>query len=209
MNPKIYTIGYSGYTLPDFINELKALQITALIDVRSVPFSKRYPDFNKEKLAITLRENGIIYRSYAKEFGARRTERELYTDGKVDFVKVAACENFKSGVEKIIAGADLGYVFALMCAERDPAVCHRAVLVSRAFSERGFNVSHILRGAGELPQIEFERRLVDFYFPQPEQVLFSAQELTAKEKLCAAYARRGGEIAVALHSANYPIKTAN
>jgi uncharacterized protein (DUF488 family) len=197
MNQNIYTIGYSGYALPEFISELKARQITALIDVRSLPFSRRYPDFNKETLAITLRENGIIYRSYAKEFGARRTERELYTDGKVDFAKVAASENFKSGVEKIIAGADLGYVFALMCAERDPAFCHRAVLVSRAFSERGFEVSHILRGAVEMPQIEFERRLVDFYFHESEQVSFSAQEITAQQKLCAAYERRGGEIAVA------------
>jgi hypothetical protein len=84
-----------------------------------------------------------------------------------------------------------------MCAERDPAVCHRAVLVSRAFSERGFDVSHILRGAAELTQIEFERRLIDFYFPESEQVSFSAQELNARQKLCAAYERRAAEIAVA------------
>jgi uncharacterized protein (DUF488 family) len=195
MKPKIYTIGYAGFSLPDFIEEIKARQITALIDVRSIPYSKAYSDFNKENLNKTLRENNIIYRNYAKEFGARRSESELYTGSKVDFQKVAASEIFKNGIEKIKAGASLGYVFALMCSERDPAFCHRAVLVARAFSDRGFEVFHIIRGGSEISQIEFERCLTHFYFPETEQVTFLTQALTAEQKIYAAYELRAGEVA--------------
>jgi uncharacterized protein (DUF488 family) len=197
MKTDIYTIGYAGFSLPDFINELKARRITALIDVRSAPFSRTFPDFNKETAAKALQENKIIYRSYAGEFGARRSEREFYTDGKVDFIKVSTSEIFKSGIDKICAGIELGYVFALMCAERDPLFCHRAVLVARAFVERGFTVSHIVRNSADISQTEFERQLTESCFPKSGQVSCLWQNLTSEQKLSAAYERRGREIAVA------------
>jgi hypothetical protein len=59
----------------------------------------------------------------------------------------------------------------------------------------GFDVFHIIRGGVNLPQTEFERRLVDFYFNENEQTTYLTEELTADKKLSEAYERRGREIA--------------
>ena len=74
MSKKIYTIGYSGYgNQPEqLIKELQGRGIDVLIDVRSNPYSARFDGYNKEKFEKTLNNAGIIYRHYAKYFGAKQ-----------------------------------------------------------------------------------------------------------------------------------------
>ena len=72
MTDTIYTIGYSGFLLEDFISLLKLHNISLVVDVRSMPFSNRYPEYNENRLKYQLKRDNIYYRNYAKEFGARQ-----------------------------------------------------------------------------------------------------------------------------------------
>ena len=72
MTKTLYTIGYSGFLVEEFIDALKKNNINAVIDVRSSPYSQFFSDYNKEPLEKTLKKEGIFYRNYSKEFGARQ-----------------------------------------------------------------------------------------------------------------------------------------
>lgn len=66
-----------------------------------------------------------------------------YIDGKVQYDKLAQASAFKSGIVRVLEGAEK-FRIALMCAEKDPLTCHRAILVSKALVERSVEVNHIL-----------------------------------------------------------------
>lgn len=91
----VYTIGYSGFSINDFIATLKANHISLVVDVRSQPYSQWFSDYNKETLERTLEQAGIYYRNYATEFGARQENRIYYSnEGYLDFEKFANRPNF-------------------------------------------------------------------------------------------------------------------
>jgi len=93
----IYTIGYSGFKeVADFIKALQDNKITVLVDVRSLPFSSYFYNYNGDLLSKELKKNGIMYRNYAKEFGARQEDEQYYTDGYLDFSKFTQSEQFKT-----------------------------------------------------------------------------------------------------------------
>jgi uncharacterized protein (DUF488 family) len=141
----IYTIGTSTHLIDDFIIILKKYNINAIADVRSVPYSKHTPQFNKEGLKKFLTKHGINYLSFADEFGARRNEEEAYTDEKVDFKKVAKLPIFIKGIDRIDNGLQKGYNISLLCTEKNPLECHRFLLVSRTLQNSlHIGVKHIL-----------------------------------------------------------------
>lgn len=145
MKGVIYTIGYTGFTVEEFISTLKKYEINVVIDVRSSPYSERYADYNRDNIESLLSENGIYYRNYVKEFGARQDNRSFYAEeGFLDFEKFAKSEQFLSGVEKIINSVAKGYKIVFLCAEKDPIQCHRTILVARTFHELGYKVVHLL-----------------------------------------------------------------
>ena len=80
MAKELFTIGYSGYPdINDFIRDLKYYGILVLIDVRSVPLASAYfESYNKDRLSDKLRENGIYYLNYARQFGARQENTAFY-----------------------------------------------------------------------------------------------------------------------------------
>lgn len=199
----IYSIGYSGFPVDEFVAELKRRRITALVDVRSSPHSGYYTDFNREALAPRLRREGIVYRNYAREFGARQEDRRFYADeGYLDFVKFAASAQFRDGVDKVLAGMERGYVFALMCAEKDPISCHRAILVGREFSKLGLSVTHLMPGGATQSQEELDARLLETFFPDREQMsLFGGGESEA-ELIDRAYGLQNAAIGYRLEEEN-------
>ena len=69
----IYTIGYTAFPINEFLDVIKHYGIDCVIDVRSSPFSNYYIDYNKDALENALKQNNILYRNYANEFGARQT----------------------------------------------------------------------------------------------------------------------------------------
>ena len=190
---EIFTIGYSSFGIEKFVEVLKKYVITALIDVRSIPVSAHFPEFNQKNLSPVLRKNDIIYRNYDKEFGARQLNTEFFTDGVLDFSKFAESQQFLDGVNKIEKGMELGYKFALMCAEKRPEECHRCILVAKKFHELGYNVKHILEDGSYITQADVEKILVKKYFPDYNQI-FLFERPNMAEMIRQSYLKRNLEI---------------
>lgn len=139
----LYTIGYSTYTLDTFIDTLKQNKISAVVDVRSSPYSQYKAEFNREILKTELQKNNISYVFLGDYCGARVDDPSCYVDGKVDFNLVAETPKFKEGINRIIKGTQK-YCITLMCAEKDPITCHRFVLVCRNLLPKFPIIKHII-----------------------------------------------------------------
>lgn len=181
----IFTIGYVSYQPEEMVKALLSFGINCLIDVRSSPYSAYYTQYNREAFSEELKKQGILYRNYAYEFGARQEDLRFFTkEGYLDFSKFTQSEQFQQGVQKIEKGIQMGYTFVLMCAEKDPMTCHRAIMIGKALKEQGYTVKHILypdqietqqemeqRGLGD--QMSFfsdEQRIEEFYQAQNQKI---------------------------------------
>jgi uncharacterized protein (DUF488 family) len=160
---KIFTIGCSTHTPDNFLNLLKNNDINVIADVRSTPFSKHTPQFNQNTLKDFLSEKKIHYIHFGEEFGARRKEKEVYTDGKVDFKKVAKLPIFLNGIERIEKGIQKGYNITLLCTEKNPLDCHRFLLVSKALVDLlNINIMHILFDGNVIEQHDLENQMLNY-----------------------------------------------
>jgi uncharacterized protein (DUF488 family) len=173
----LYTVGHSNHSIEKFIGLLTANGITAVADVRSRPFSRRHPHFNKERLAAALTQHGIAYVFLGKELGARSEDPSCYENGKVQYPRLAATSAFMAGIERVLAGA-AKFRVALMCAEKEPLDCHRTLLVSRALESVGASVAHILADGSVEPQEKTMSRLIDLVGLSKED-LFQGGDLIA------------------------------
>jgi uncharacterized protein (DUF488 family) len=199
----VYTIGYSGFLINDFISTIKSNNISLIIDVRSQPYSQYFSDYNKEGLQRRLESQGIYYRNYVKEFGARQDERQYYSkNGYLDFELYAKSPSFLKGIEKLINSMNKGYKFALMCAEKDPSKCHRAILVAKAFHDAGYNIIHLLPNNEIMTQEDLEHQLVEKYFPNRDQITLFDEKLSEKDYVEQAYRKRNAEIGYSIGEEN-------
>jgi hypothetical protein len=173
----LYTVGHSNHSIEKFVGLLSANGITAVADVRSRPFSRRHPQFNKERLAAALAHQGIAYVFLGKELGARSEDPTCYENGKVQYPRLAATPAFKAGIERVMAGAEK-FRIALMCAEKEPLDCHRTLLVSRALESAGTSIAHILADGSVEPQEKTMSRLIDLVGLSKED-LFQRNDLIA------------------------------
>lgn len=94
----IFTIGHSNHPIDTFIDMLKTAEIDAVADVRSVPYSKRHPQYRKDELAARLKGEGIAYVFLGKELGARPDDTNCYVDGRVVYDRIAATSAFDEGL---------------------------------------------------------------------------------------------------------------
>lgn len=195
MNDTVYTIGYTAFDIDSFISKLKELGVSCLIDVRSIPVaSDFYKMYSKQVLEPILKKNNILYVNFAKEFGARQPSKIFYEKyGYLNFEEFIQSDEFLSGVSRIKKGINLNHKFVLMCAEKDPLTCHRAIMVSRGLQEQGLNVKHILTNGGLETHGELEKRLVELYFASNNQILLF-DETSDAEKLKRAYANQNAKI---------------
>jgi uncharacterized protein (DUF488 family) len=188
-DPIIHTVGHSNHTIEDFIALIGTAGITAIADVRSAPYSRRNPGFNREVLRDVLSEHGIAYVWLGNELGARPSDPSLRrSDGSADYGRIAAGEAFLAGVERVLDGARR-YRVALMCAERDPLDCHRTILVSRHLASLGINPRHVLADGGIVDHEEIESQIFDRVFPKGVD-LFSAEKGKSSEQAYDALATR-------------------
>jgi uncharacterized protein (DUF488 family) len=139
----LLTIGHSNHSIERFLEMLKSFNVTAVADMRSVPYSSAQPQFNREALAAVLGRSGITYVFMGDELGLGAFDIHCYVDGKVDFTRVAESQIFLKGVRRIQDGLEK-YRLAMMCSEGDPLQCHRSVLLARYFTALGIQVQHIL-----------------------------------------------------------------
>lgn len=139
----ILTIGHSNHGLEFFVGLLDAHRVTALADVRTAPYSRYNPQFNREQLAETLKSSGIKYVFLGRELGGRSDNKSCYERGHIRYDRLARTSRFRSGLERIMRGAK-EYRVALMCAEKEPLECHRTLLVGHELDKLGIDVAHIL-----------------------------------------------------------------
>jgi uncharacterized protein (DUF488 family) len=145
----LYTIGHSNQTVEDFLALLARHGIEALVDVRSAPYSRYVPHFNKRELQQAMQAAGLHYVYLGRELGGRPEDLGLYDEaGHARYDLIAETETFNEGIERLKTGL-ASYRVAIMCSEEDPTDCHRRLLVGRVMRRDGYRVLHI-RGDGEI-----------------------------------------------------------
>ena len=189
MSKVLYTIGHSNHPAPKVIELLKLHGITALVDVRSQPYSRMNPQFNREAFRESLRLAGIAYIFLGRELGARSEDPECYVNDRVQYDRLAKSTGFQNGLERVVNGTGT-HTVALMCAEKDPLTCHRTILVCRHLVAREIAVAHILEdGRLETHDAAIARLLAELGLN--ERDLFKCRAEIIDE----AYAKRAGQIA--------------
>jgi uncharacterized protein (DUF488 family) len=141
----IYTIGHSTRTTEQFIALLKAHDIHMVVDVRTIPRSKRNPQFGQDMLSTALKETGIEYTHLAKLGGLRHAARDSINTGWQNssfrgYADYMATRAFEEGLEELKAMAKKRV--AILCAEAVPWRCHRS-LIADALTTQGWQVLHI------------------------------------------------------------------
>ncbi len=143
----IWTIGHSTRDLDEFLHLLKTYEIELLMDVRHYPGSRKFPQFNKKSMEVTLPENGFEYRHMVELGGRRKVDPNSKNDGwrlaafrgYADYMDTDA---FKEALEKLEHVATM-YRTAIMCSEAVWWRCHRS-MISDALKVKGWTVLHIM-----------------------------------------------------------------
>ncbi len=144
---RIYALGHSTRTQAQLVDLLRHFGVTTAADIRTVPRSRRNPQFNREELELALPREGIRYVHLPRLGGLRRglgpaspntAWRNASFRGFADYM---LGEEFEHGLQELLALANAGPV-AMMCAEAVPWRCHRS-LVADALLARGIVVQHI------------------------------------------------------------------
>jgi uncharacterized protein (DUF488 family) len=185
----LYTIGHSNHTPDKFLDLLKDHEISAIVDVRSSPYSKYCPQFNKDTLQNSLKKNNLHYLFLGEELGARRSEANCYSNGKVQYDRIAKEPLFVNGLDRVLEGSKMMRV-ALMCSEKDPLTCHRSILIAREALNSFGGIHHILEDGNIETHEESEQRLLREYNLHNEDMFMSFDD-----RLTDAYSKRGQTIA--------------
>lgn len=146
----LFTIGHSNVSSERIIELLRQHGIEAVIDVRSTPYSRHNPQFNREKIQCMLEAIGIQYVYEGQDLGGRPNDPSCYEDGKVQYRLIMNKRWYQRGIERLIERAKRQRV-AIMCSEEDPSLCHRHNLIAQTLLERSITVWHI-RSDGRLEQ---------------------------------------------------------
>ncbi len=178
---KLYTLGYTLFQngtvidIEKMFKTLKELNVSHLIDVRSIPYSKQYPQCNADNLKAEGKHFSISY-GHMPTLGAKASpmqdvfskasdiffedifpisksnrpeNSELYAHEEiVDFKKFRNDEYFSDGIKRIENAYDNNYTLALMCSEKRPIDCHRFFFVSKKIEEKfgdWIDVEHIIK----------------------------------------------------------------
>jgi uncharacterized protein (DUF488 family) len=170
---RIWTIGHSTRSIDEFVELLRANDITGLADVRTIPRSRRHPHFNLEALHARLNDETMQYRHFPLLGGLRKPRvdsansgwRHMAFRGYADHMQTP---EFSAGIDELIGFGEARHV-AVMCAEAVWWQCHR-MLISDALIARDVDVQHIMsqRGASKLQP----HRLTPFARVDPPRVWY-------------------------------------
>jgi uncharacterized protein (DUF488 family) len=166
----IYTVGHSTRSLADFVALIAAHGIRQLVDIRSIPRSRRHPHFSQDALSASLRDAGVVYR-HAPALGGMRKPRSDSRNtawkvvgfrGYADFMETTA---FQGALDELVEASRTTST-AVMCAEAVWWQCHRQ-LVADALVARGVDVRHIMT-----PSTAPAHSLTDFAQIEDERVSY-------------------------------------
>ena len=152
----LYSIGHSNHEPEKFFGLIESHGIEKLIDIRRVPYSGRFPHFNRDNLFESCEERGIEYVWMGESLGgAKGTDRDI---GEIE-----SSGQFIESIKNIarVYSADDSETACLLCAERNPKECHRATLVGRALRAlelKPIDLQHILHDGTLISQSDLELR---------------------------------------------------
>jgi uncharacterized protein (DUF488 family) len=142
--PPILTVGYGLRELDDLVTLLRRHEVEFVGDVRSVPYSKRRPEYSRSEFERALREAGLRYVFFGDSLGGRPDDPDCYDgDGHVDYDRCRTSSAFGRGIERVVRAHDQALRLALLCSEARPEDCHRSKLLAEMLVERGVPVAHI------------------------------------------------------------------
>ena len=175
----ISTIGHSIHPAEDFVGMLQAHGIERLVDVRTIPKSRRNPQFGRENLAKTLENAGIDYWHMPGLGGLRHPRKDSMNigwrnasfRGYADYMQTA---EFGENLDRLVVLAS-DKPTAIMCAEAVPWRCHRS-LIADALVARGIPVMDILSAAKSQPHA-----LTPFAKVEGERVTYPAEKKPGRE----------------------------
>ncbi|MBW7883670.1 MAG: DUF488 domain-containing protein [Caldilineaceae bacterium] len=173
----IYTVGYGARTADELIALLHTYGIEYLIDVRSAPYSRYKPEFNRDALEAALKAQHIHYVFMGDALGGRPADPDCYVDGKVDYARVETKPFYQAGVTRLENAFAQGVRVALMCSEGKPEQCHRSKLIGATLTARGLPVTHIDENNAMLTQAEVVARL-----DGPQLALFDEPTRTSRKR---------------------------
>jgi uncharacterized protein (DUF488 family) len=189
---ELFTIGHSIHSVERFVDLLKTHGVTALCDVRSSPYSRYTPQFNRESLKDALTGQRIIYLYLGAELGPRSSDPTCYENGKVQYNRLAGKDLFQQGLGRLRKGMTTHRI-ALMCAEKDPLTCHRMLLICRNLRGDDIIIRHILEDGSLEDNRDTEMRLMKQLKIDPAD-LFS----TEADQIQRAYDLQGEKVAYTL-----------
>lgn len=157
----IFTLGHSTLEPASFANLCKSVGIDAIADVRSVPYSRRASQHNREAIEEYARGFGIAYVYLGHLLGGRPARPSLFLpSGRADYRSMRSSPEFIEGLGRLGKGLER-YNIGLMCGEEDPITCHRALLISPVLAKNGLNPTHVRKGGRLERQRQFEDRLME------------------------------------------------
>jgi uncharacterized protein (DUF488 family) len=161
MTTAIFTIGHSNQEAAAFLKLLADNSIQVVVDVRSAPYSRYAPQFNKREIESAAVKAGFKYIFLGDLIGGKPSEpKYLYQNGKVNYARLAESEKFQQGLNRLHKGLQDGWLIALMCAEEDPFTCHRHLLIANELElKRHIAVWHI---RAEGPMIRAKKHLEEY-----------------------------------------------
>ncbi len=157
---EIYTIGHSNIDFRDFVKLLDNNGISILVDVRSHPYSKSEfaRQFDRPALERGLEFYNVTYKYMGGELGGKPDDLSLYTNGEVDYEKIAVRPEYLEAIKTLMELAERQRV-AIMCSEGDHKQCHRHKLIAKTLVSKGWKVLHIQRGGEVVMEDELQDEL--------------------------------------------------
>jgi uncharacterized protein (DUF488 family) len=147
LDTTIYSIGHGNKKIHVFLAELKAFNIQYLLDIRSKPYSKWNPHFNKDSLEEELSLHGVVYVFVGESLGGLPKDTTCYDhNGKVVYDFIKNKDFFLEGMQRVIKANEKRINVALMCSESKPEECHRSKLIGQELLKEGISIKHIAPG---------------------------------------------------------------
>jgi uncharacterized protein (DUF488 family) len=157
---RLFSVGHSNHDLDRFLVLLHTNGVTAVADVRSSPYSRRLPHFNRGSLEIDLHDQEIHYAFVGDLLGGRPTSPELYDEeGRVVYERVRQTSAFRRGLEQLLQGAE-EHCIVMLCSEEDPLDCHRGLMITPALLEHGVAPLHLRKNGSLETTAAMEQRLL-------------------------------------------------
>ncbi len=171
------TIGYGKRDMEQFIEILKRYKVNCIVDVRSSPYSKFSPDYNKGNLEVQFINNQISYKWLGHLIGGRSDDDLVFDkDGVIDYVKLVKTDPFVKGLallEELILTSNV----AIMCSEHNPLNCHRFLAISRELYKKQYIIAHITELNQYKSQANLEKDLKKLKFSDDFQLnMFNNEE---------------------------------